>query len=394
MDAAFSVDQDRMVFLRRSLHEYPEIGWELERTVQLVCQELEDIGIPFSAHAYGKNTVVADIGHSGFTIALRADMDALPIQQAPSDKPYRSKIDGQMHACGHDAHTAMLLGTARTLWGLRGKLRCRVRLIFQPSEESRPSGARVMCEHGVMDGVDCIAMCHVNCGDQTHVLSSCAGITNATSCGFDIRIKGKSAHVAAPDHAVDALMIGVKVYTGIQMMLARELSPFDVCVMGVSQMNAGETKAAVAGYCTLSGSLRCMREELRDKIQARVSRMVASICEDAGGQGHVEFSKEPLPPAHNDSQMYQWFLETAAKVVGPEQIKVLQPSTGGEDFAYYQQNKPGLLFGLGMRNEEKGFVYPAHSPHWDIDEAGLSTGARTMIQFVLDHMDGFPIETE
>ena len=149
----FSVDQDWLVRIRRELHAHPEIGWELENTVRVVRRELDAIGIPYEVDRYGRNTIVATVNPEipSFTLGLRADMDALPIQEKNFDKPYRSRIDGAMHACGHDAHTAMLLGACRALYGMREKLRCRVKLLFQPCEESRPSGARTMCEHGVMD---------------------------------------------------------------------------------------------------------------------------------------------------------------------------------------------------------------------------------------------------
>jgi len=387
-----NVDQDLMVRIRRELHMYPELGWELDRTSALVRRELDAIGVPYEADVYGKNTIVATIRPdiSRFTIGIRADMDALPIQEAPSDKPYRSKIDGKMHACGHDAHTAMLIGTAKALWEMRDRLNCRVKLLFQPCEESKPSGAKTMCEHGVMKDIDRIIMCHVNCVDKTHVLSSCAGITNATSCAFEIHVRGRGVHVASPHKGVDALAIGVKIYMGLQMLISRELDPFDTCVLGVGRMNAGTTIAQVPDVCDMYGSMRCLKESTRDWMKERISRLVKSIAEDMGGEAWAEFAKDPLPPAYNDAELYQMFVSSAKKIVGDERVIVLEPSPGGEDFAYYEKEKPGLLFGLGMRNEEKGACSGAHSAFWDIDEDALQTGARTFVQFVLDHMNYQP----
>lgn len=389
MTKDFSVDQEMMVRVRRALHMHPELGWELTRTTALVRQELDKIGVPYEFEKYGRNTIVATLGpkDARFTIGLRADMDALPIQEAPSDKPYRSKENGKMHACGHDAHTAMLLGAAKALHMIEDQLHCRVRLLFQPCEESKPSGAKTMCEHGVMKDIDCIAMCHVNCVEKTHVLSSCAGITNATSCAFEIRLRGRGAHVASPHKAIDALLMGVRIYEGIQQIIARELDPFDTCVVGVCKMNAGETISAVAENCVMNGSMRCLRESTRDWMEERLTKLVKTIVSDMGGEGEITFAKDPLPPAYNDETMYQWFLTSAQKAAGKERVVHLEPSPGGEDFAYYEQEKPGLLFGLGMRNEEKGCCAPAHSALWDIDEDGLQTGAKMFVQFVLDHMD-------
>ena len=385
----FTVDQEMMVRLRRELHMYPELGWELTKTSALVRKTLDEIGIPYEADVYGKNTVVATINPeiTRFTIGIRADMDALPIQEVESDKPYRSKIDGVMHACGHDAHTAMLLGAAKTLYALKDTLTCRVKLLFQPCEESKPSGAKTMCAHGVMKDIDRIIMCHVNCVDNTHVLSSCSGITNATSCAFNINIKGKGVHVASPHRGIDALAIGVKIYTGIQMLVSREADPFDTCVLGVGVMNAGKTIAQVPDNCEMKGSMRCLKESTRDHMIERMTRLVRLTAEEMGGEAEITFSDEPLPPAYNDDKLYRMWLESAEKVVGKERVIVLEPSPGGEDFAYYEKEKPGLLFGLGMRNEEKGITSLAHSSGWDIDEDGLQTGAKTFVQFVLDHMN-------
>ena len=386
------VNQAELVEIRRELHMHPELRWELQRTSALVRRKLDELGVSYEAGKYGPHTVVATLGpqDAPFTIALRADMDALPITEENRDKPYRSQNEGVMHACGHDAHTAMLLGTARALKALEGQLRCRVKLLFQPCEEGRPSGARTMCEHGVMDGIDAIAMCHVNCGDPTHVVSCCPGVTNATSVAFEVKITGRSAHVACPHLGVDALAMGVRVYEGIQLMLTRGLDPFDTCAMTVCTMKAGTSNAVNADECVLTGSIRCMKEKTMQWARARLTALAESVCADMGGGCEVTWSGEPLPVAHNDPALYEALTESAKRVVGEARVKLLLPSTGAEDFAYYEREKPGVLFGLGMRNVEKGACHPAHTRDWDIDEDGLETGVRVFVQFVLDHMDGIP----
>ena len=166
-----SVDQDMLVRIRRELHTHPELGWELDRTAALVLRELDGIGIPYEFGKYGRNSIVATVNpeKTGFTIGIRGDMDALPIQEKNEDKPYRSQTPGVMHACGHDTHTAMLIGACKALYAIRDQIDCRVRLIFQPSEETRPSGAKTLCEHGVMDDIDCIIMCHVQKQHRNYV---------------------------------------------------------------------------------------------------------------------------------------------------------------------------------------------------------------------------------
>ena len=386
------VSQQELVTLRRELHMYPELRWELDRTAALVKRELDAAGIPYEADKYGRNTIVATINpeRTGFTIGLRADMDALPIHENNPDKPYRSRNEGVMHACGHDAHTAMMIGTAKALHAIRDRLRCRVRILFQPCEEGRPSGARTMCEHGVMRDIDCIVMCHVNCVDGVHVISSNPGVTNSSSVAFTITLGGKAVHVAIPHQGIDALAAGVQIYNAIQLLVSREVDPFDTCVMSVTCLNAGETVSTNADRCVLKGSLRCVRDDTMSWARTRLEQLVRLTAEQSRVTWNLEWSGEPLPSAHNDPAMYEAFVASARRVVGEKRVILLPPSPGGEDFAYYEKEKPGLLFGLGMRNEAKGCVYPAHTRDWDIDEDGLETGVKVFVQFVLDHMDGIP----
>ena len=384
------VCQGELVRLRRELHMYPELGWDLDRTAALVKRELDAAGIPYEADRYGRNTIVATINPhiTRFTIGIRGDMDALPILENNQDKPYRSRNEGVMHACGHDAHTAMLIGTAKALYAIRDQLTCRVKLLFQPCEESRPSGARTMCEHGVMQDIDCIIMCHVNCVDPVHVISSNPSVTNSSSVAFTVTLEGKSVHVASPHLGIDALAAGVKIYNGIQLLVSREVDPFDTCVMSVTCLNAGETVAANADRCVIRGSIRCVQDKTMAWARERLTELVRLTAEQSRTAWKVEWSGDPLPSAHNDPAMYEAFSASARKVVDNERVILLPPSPGAEDFAYYEKEKPGLLYGLGMRNEAKGCCHPAHTKDWDIDEDGLETGVKVFVQFVLDHMDG------
>ena len=388
----YPLDQQDLVRLRRQLHMYPELGWDLPLTSALVREELDKIGIPYEADVYGKNAIVATVNgdRAGFTIGLRADMDALPIQENNPEKPYRSRHPGKMHACGHDAHTAMMLGTARALWALRDQLRCRVKLIFQPSEEARPSGARTLCEHGVMRDIDCIVMCHVNCVDPTHMISTRAGCTNCSSCAFKITLTGKAVHSATPHLGIDALAAGVKIYNGIQLLVSREVSPFDTCVMSVCAMHAGNTVSSNADSCTLEGSVRCVSDRTMAWARERLRKLAEAVAAESGTACELTWNGDPLPAAHNDENLYRAFRASAIRAVGPENVRELEISPGAEDFAYYELERPGLLFGLGMRNEALGAVHPAHTRDWDIDEAALSTGVKAFVQFVWDYMDGVP----
>jgi len=384
------INQEELVRIRRQLHMYPELKWDLPMTAALVKDELTKAGIDFVADKYGPNTIVATINPeiTRFTIGIRADMDALPILENNHDKPYRSQHDGMMHACGHDAHTAMLIGTAKALYAIRDQLTCRVKLLFQPCEEGRPSGARTMCEHGVMQDIDCIIMCHVNCVDEVHVISSNPATTNCSSVAFNISLKGKSAHVATPHAGIAALAAGVKIYNGIQLLVSREVDPFDTCVMSVTCLNAGESVAANADACVLQGSIRCLHDKTMRWARARLEELAKSVSAESRTSCEITWSGDPLPSAHNDPAMYEAFAASARKVVGDKRVIILPPSPGAEDFAYYEKEKPGLLYGLGMRNEAKGCCHPAHNRDWDIDEDALQTGVKVFVQFVLDHMNG------
>ncbi len=386
------VDQAWLVGIRRELHMHPELGWDLPMTTALVRRELDKMGVAYEFEKYGKNTVVATINPhiTGFTIGIRADMDALPIEEENHDKPYRSQHEGMMHACGHDTHTTMLLGAARALNELKDHLHCRVKLLFQPCEESRPSGARTMCEHGVMDDIDCIIMCHVNCNDPVHVPSCRDGVTNSTSSRFQVKFHGRSVHVALPHKGVDALAMGMKMYMGIQMLISRELDPFDTCVMTVTTLNAGNTVSTNADLCDMMGNIRALSDQTMVWARKRIDQLAHSIADEMGGTCEVDFFGDALPRCINNSAMYHAFIQSSEKVLGKGGVAELLPTTGAEDFAYYEQRRPGLLFGLGMRNEDKGCVHPAHTKDWDVDEDALQTGVKLFVQFVLDNMDGVP----
>ncbi len=386
------MNEEELIRLRREIHMHPGLAWDVDETADIVCRELESFGIPYERGLYGRNTVTVTIRDdlSGFTIGLRADMDALPIQEVDRGQPYISRNPGIMHACGHDAHTAMMIETAKALWSIRDQLRCRVRILFQPCEESRPSGARTMCEHGVMKDIDCIVMCHVNCGDPCGTPSCCSGITNATSTPFRITTFGESVHVASPHRGKDALLMGVRIYEGIQQMLSRQIDPFAPCVIAVCTMQAGTTRARNADRCEMTGSIRCFDDRVLNWIRQRMDRLCASVCSDLEGSYELEIDPEPLPVAVNNDAMYRAFADTCRNVLGEGGLAPLLPSPGGEDFAYYEKEKPGLLFGLGCRNDEKGFNRPAHTDTWDLDEHALITGVRLFVQFILDHMDGIP----
>ena len=245
-----------VVSARRKIHEYPEIGFELPRTLAFICEELEKMGVEYT-EKYGKSSIVATINpeKTDFTIGIRADMDALPVTEA-NDIPFKSKIEGQMHACGHDAHTAIALDVCRRLSEMREKINCRVKIIFQAAEEYPPSGAMLMVRDGLMEDIDCIVALHVDSGAEAGEIKIKQGSINAQSDGFHLEFYGTAAHAANQYEGVDAIMMAVKAYTEIEFMVAKEIKATHPVVFNVGAFNGGTANNVVCNHCSLYCTLR------------------------------------------------------------------------------------------------------------------------------------------
>ena len=381
------IDKDYIISLRRELHQYPEIGFDLPKTVALVKRELDRIGIAYTEQ-YGESSVVAVINpeKENFTIGIRADMDALRICEA-NDVPYRSKIDGQMHACGHDAHTAMLLGTAKALFERKEQIACRVKLLFQPSEEGMVSGAQVMIENGVMDDIDVIIGVHVENWLEAGSIGVCKGNSMASSRNFQIEIFGKSAHATLPQTGQDALAAAVRIYTGIQQMMAREVNPFSQYVCSIGKLEAGSSQNIVADHALMLGTIRTYDMELDEFLIRRIQEIAKHAAAEIGARAEVR-SKVKSLCLYNDPYLSELVLAAAEKVVGKERIAEMPMKLSSEDFSRYLAKKPGVFLRLGTRNERKGITSNAHNNDFMIDEDALAAGSGTCVQFVLDNMHG------
>ena len=268
---------DYVIGLRREIHMYPEVDFDLPKTVALVERELEAMGIPYT-EKYGKGSVVGYINpeKQGFTIAIRADMDALRILER-GDEPYCSRHEGMMHACGHDAHTAVLLGAAKVLKSIEGELNCRVKLLFQPSEEGVESGAAMMIKNGVLDDVDVIIGEHVTNAIESGTLGVCPKESQSTSRHFKIEIDGKSAHVAQAHTGIDALAVAFRVYNDIQLVLTREVSPLERCLCSIGALQAGTTHNVVADHALMAGTIRTFKSCKRIKSASGASPFSVAI---------------------------------------------------------------------------------------------------------------------
>ncbi len=379
------IDKDYVIRLRRILHQYPEIGFKLPRTLALVKKELKNIGISYTEQ-YGLNSIVGVINpeSTNFTIGLRADMDALPINEK-NDVPYKSKIAGKMHACGHDAHTAILLGTAKALHAMRDQISCRVMLLFQPSEEGPESGAERMVADGVMDEIDVIIALHVDGWTESGKIGICKGNSMASQRSFHIEFFGQTAHATLPHTGCDALAAAVCTYNNIHLMLARKIDPFAHYVCSIGKLCAGTTQNVVPDYAEMLGTIRTFDMELDRFLFGQVEQIAKHAAKEYSVRAEVS-SLLNMYNLYNDPVLTDLLTQSAGKVVGEENVVSIMPKLSSEDFSQFLTQKPGLLFRLGTRNEKKGITSLAHNSDFQIDEDALPIGCRIFVQFVLDNM--------
>lgn len=382
-------DKEYIINLRREIHEYPEIGFDLTKTIALVKRELDKLGIEYT-EKYGESSVVAIINpkNTHFTIGIRADMDALLIEEK-TDLPFKSKTKGQMHACGHDAHTAMLLGTAKALKEMEDKISCRVMLVFQPSEEGIRSGAEVLVKGGLMDEIDVIIGLHVENWLQSGKIGVCFGSSMASSRTFRVDFKGRTAHATLPQTGADALAAAVRTYNNIQYMLGREINPFSKYICSVGKLCGGTSQNIVADHAYMLGTIRTFSMELDDFIIKRIEEIAKNTASETGVEAILETSLKAFV-VYNNPYISQLVLESAKKVA--QEIQEMPEKLSSEDFSHYLTKKPGVFFRLGTRNEEKGCITLPHNNDFMIDEDALPVGTDTCVQFVLDNMNGVDME--
>ena len=326
-----TIDNQYIKNLQHELHRIPELGFELPRTVAVVKRELDKIGIEYT-EKYGKSSIVADLNpeKSNFTIAIRADMDALPITEQ-TGLEYSSEIEGQMHACGHDAHTAILIATVKALYEIKDEISCRVRFIFQPSEECPESGAKMLVENGVMDGVDVIIGLHVG-GCRSGQMGICSGASMAASRPFKLEFFGRSTHAATPHNGNDALAAAVRAYTSIKLMTSTELTPLERYICSICKLNAGTAQNVIADYAEMQGTIRSFNLDIDKYIIKRIEEIAESIKREMGVDYKLTTHLKS-GVVYNDPKISAKILEAQKKVVGEENISPIAVRLGAEDFA-------------------------------------------------------------
>jgi len=370
--------------IRRELHMHPEIGFELPKTLALLRRELDAMGVEYT-EKFGKSGIVATINpeKSHFTIAIRADMDALPITEK-CEVEYKSQTEGVMHACGHDAHTAIALAALRELNEIRDKISCRIKFIFQPAEEYAPSGAMLMARDGVMNDIDEIVALHCDTDLKVGTVGFVPGYMNATSDGFMLDFYGKSAHVAFQQYGVDAITMAVRAFTDIELVIAKEISAREPIIFNCGSIHAGEANNVICDHASMFCTLRTHSEETEKYVLDKIKRICGAIADTAGGR--FEYTqKKHYPAVYNNPEIEKKLRAVAARVVGTD-VTEKRRSMGGEDFSYFANEKPGCMFRLGVKNEERGIVHGLHTDLFDIDERALGVGVKMFVNYVLDNM--------
>ncbi len=366
--------RDWLVAIRRKIHQHPETAFQEKNTSELICSELSRMNIPF-IRGIGSTGVMAHIGDPSMphlpVVALRADIDALPVQEE-TGLSFSSKIPGVMHACGHDGHTAMLLGAARILSGMDIAETGCVRLLFQPAEEGK-GGARSMIKDGCLKNVGLIFGGHIDTHFPVGQIAVQEGLICAYADGFHMEILGKGGHAARPHEACDALVAACHFVTGVQSLLTRKINPLQPSVISIGQMLAGTTHNAIAEKAVLKGTVRTTDRETRSRVFLELEQLRKGIETIFGVQCNLKFNNA-YPPVINTPEATQVARLAAKAVTGPEAvIPYPVPSLGGEDFSFYLEHVPGCFVRFGAAKDQAENP-PAHSSRFDFNEGVLVTG--------------------
>lgn len=372
--------KDWIVDKRRTLHRHPELQYEEFETSKLVQQTLTDLGVSFQA-GIAETGVLATIGDGQPCVALRADMDALPIHEE-ADVEFRSEVDGKMHACGHDCHTAMLLGAARLLKERESELGGTVKLIFQPAEEGGAGGER-MRDFGVLKDPDVqrIFGLHVWPLIDTGEITSRTGTFLAASGGLEIVVRGKGGHAAMPHMAIDPVPTAAKIIVELQTLISRELDPLESGVISVTMLKAGDAYNVIPSQVTLGGTIRSLTLDGLFDLQRRIGEVAGFIAQANRCEADVSFPGHDYPPTVNDEHCWNLAQEIGGDLLGRDKVSDSPPVMGGEDFAYYTERVPGCFVGLGVRNPSIGAEYSVHHPKFKADEDALPIGTALHVSF-------------
>ncbi|WP_408009229.1 M20 family metallopeptidase [Pseudalkalibacillus sp. A8] len=368
---------EEMVEIRRHLHQNPELSFEEVETPKFIAAYHEKLGHEVRTGVGGRG-VVAKLkgGKPGKTVALRADFDALPIQEE-TDLPFKSKVDGVMHACGHDGHTATLLGLAKVLNSMQDELEGTVVFIHQHAEELQPGGAISMIEDGCLEGVDVIFGTHLWATSPVGEIGYRSGPIMAAADRFTVTIKGEGGHGAQPHRTKDAVVIGAQAVTNLQQLVSRRVDPLDSAVVSVGAFEAINAFNVIADTVKLTGTVRTFNEDVRDLLENEIERVVKGTCITADADYTYKFYRG-YPATENHPEETEFVAQVAQSVPGVTEVKEVPPEMGGEDFAYYLQHVKGTFFFTGAQDVDWDVTYPHHHPKFKVDERALLVAANTL----------------
>ncbi len=373
-----------LIDVRRDFHMHPEVSHEEKRTTDKIIEILKGLDIEVQTFEKMSGAVGLIRGSGGVpTIALRADIDALPIQEL-NNIPYKSINDGVMHACGHDAHTAIMLGVAKKIVesGFGSKMKGNVKFLFQPAEE-RVFGAKAMIAEGVLENpkVDRVIAGHMGSDLPAGQVGIFQGQSHASADRFSLLIKGKGAHGGRPNEGIDPIVAGSYFVTHIQTVIGRNISPTDTAVLTVGKFVAGDVSNVIPESAQLEGTIRALSIDTRAFVIRRLKEIVSGMEQTFGVACDFEIH-EGVSACTNDKDVATFLYKTAASVLGSENVQYLPPSTGAEDFAYFSIERPSAIIRIGCGNQKKDIVYPLHSPRFDIDESVLEVGVEVFSEAV------------
>jgi len=372
--------EPEIVKTRRTLHQHPELAYHEEATARLVAERLDALGIKVKKGVGGTGVLgTLKGGKKGRVVALRADMDGLPVQEM-ADVEFRSKVDGAMHACGHDTHVAMLLGAARILAENRDQLHGTIKFLFQPAEEhGGRGGAMPMIEEGVMKDpkVDYVFGLHIDSTRKSGEFGVREGAIMAAPDRFTVKVIGRGGHGSAPHETVDPIYIAAHVILSLQGVSSRMINPIRPFVISVGAVHSGTKENIIPDVATLEGTIRTLDEATRKLAKKKVEEVARGVCKTFGASAEVEFEKDAYPVTVNDPKATEKAVRVLKRLPGMK-IKHIEAILGGEDFSRFLQKAPGTFYFLGTDNPAKGCVYPNHSSKFKVDEDVLKYGAASL----------------
>ena len=376
---------EEMVGIRRHLHEYPELSFEEVETPAYIAAYHKELGHEVREGVGGRGVVAVLRGaRPGKTVALRADFDALAIQEE-NDLPYKSKVAGKMHACGHDGHTATLLGLAKALNKMKSEITGDIIFIHQHAEEVAPGGAKSMIEDGCLDGVDVIFGTHLWAPTPIGEILVKDGAIMAAADKVEIAIQGKGGHGAEPHHSIDAVTLASQFVISAQQLISRRIDPLKSAVLTIGHFEAINPFNVIADRVKLAGTIRAFEEDVRTQMEQELEAVLNATCLAFGASYEYRYTRG-YPPVYNHQKETEFVAQLASTVPGVEQVKTCPPFMVGEDFAYYLEKVPGTFFFTGAKSPEWETAYPHHHARFNFDERAMLIAAKTLGKATLEYL--------